>query len=320
MPPEARGNEAPRAEEKETFELATEREASSRRAVDSAVALVKERFEDNPDEKERLPFHNVEHTRSVIRRAEAVVDAVARALPGEVTERDKALARIAAAFHDTVQEWEPNATEDQNGPKVMRRRFITKNEAASVVLAVGHMQEANAEWKGRGMEGEIYTEEDMRIVADAIDSTVPGFDPEMKTVVQPNLSKESSLVARAVALADLGEAGTDAEAYARNGDALFREENLDVLDAVKDTASLSSERKEQLRKRMLGWSKFQPSFARGRKALLDKEREGLPDAARAEVAKLFTEFDGSIGLADEIAKRRETMNFEELAKDMGYTL
>ena len=71
---------------------------------------------------------------------------------------------------------------------------------------------------------------------------------------------------------------------------------------------------------MVGWSRSQADFARGRQALLDKELEGLPEAAAAAVKAMFTEFEKSIAGAEGKAARRETMTFEELAADMGYEM
>jgi hypothetical protein len=81
---------------------------------------------------------------------------------------------------------------------------------------------------------------------------------------------------------------------------------------------LSDAQKEYFRKRMLGWSKFQPKFAAGRKARLETELEGLPETAAAEVRKLFDKFDATVEAASAVAARRENMTFEQMLADMGY--
>lgn len=296
----------------ETPERKPEAELAADAAVEAALRAIEEDFERAEDPRERLPFHGVEHTSGVIARTEAILSAIRNAAPEMVDDRVVALARIAASHHDLVQKWEPNEMADGDQKKVMRKRFTAENEAMSAEAALNFMRAWNEE------HGTAFGEDDMEVVRESIDATVPGFDPQKMTVIQPRLKAESSVIARAVALADLGEAGMDAEAYLKGGDALFREENLDVLEAASNPESLTDAQKEAMRKRMLGWSKFQPSFARGRMALLEQELASLPEAAREEVKKLFTQFDRSIEGAEAKAKARETMTFEALLTDMGY--
>jgi len=149
----------------------------------------------------------------------------------------------------------------------MRKRFTVDNEKASADVAIEFMNQINQE-----VGTQVFSKDDKNTIREAIDATIPGFDPEKGTVVQPNMNEQSSLVARAVGLADLGTAGMDGpKAFLPEGDALFREENLDILEALKNPKNISGDQKEYYRKRMLGWSKFQPKFANGRKDLLEKE-------------------------------------------------
>lgn len=296
----------------------------------AAIDLLRARFEDVADEKERLPFHNADHSVGVSVRTRKILEAIERGAPELVDERTIEIGQLAAVFHDSVQVWEPNAIKDGEFTKVMRKRLASPadakaagqggyegNEAASAAEAVKFMDGYDAKRRAEGLP-EVFTDEDKQVIRRAIDATIPGFDPEKGTVVQPRLVKESAVITRAVALADLGESGMDPDKYLVAGDALFREENLDILDASKDLSTLSDAQKEYFRKRMLGWSKFQPKFAAGRKARLEQELEGLPEAAAAEVRKLFGKFDESVSGAAEIAAKREGMTFEQLLADMGY--
>lgn len=297
----------------------------------AAIELLRARFEDVEDDKEKLPFHNAGHSVGVAARTRKILEAIERGAPELVDERTVEIGQLAAIFHDSVQKWVPVETKEGDFTKVMRKRLASPadakavlgaedyagNEAASAAEAIKFIDGYDAKRRADGL-AEVYTDEDKEVIRRAIDATIPGFDPEKGTVVQPRLVKESSVITRAVALSDLGESGMDPEGYLKAGDALFREENLDILEASKDPKGLSDAQKEYYRKRMLGWSKFQPKFAAGRKARLEQELEGLPEAAAAEVRKLFTKFDESVEGAAAAAAKRENMTFDELMADMGY--
>ncbi|HSD12976.1 MAG TPA: hypothetical protein VLC10_05440 [Patescibacteria group bacterium] len=306
--------------------------------IQTAIELVRARFEDTDSEKDKLPFHQGNHTSDVATRTRKILEAIQRGAPDKVDDRTVQIGQLVGAFHDTVQRWVPNEVKGPEGDvRIMRKRLQTPanpekndnpvdeatgkpyagNETASAAEAVAFIDGFNAKRREDGLP-EVFTEEDKRVAERAIDHTVPLFVFEKGTVVQPRLKEESDIISRAVALADLGEAGMNPEGFESAGDLLFREENLDILDASKDPKALSDAQKEFYRKRMLGWSKFQPKFAAGRKAELEKELAGLPEAAAAEVRKLFTRFDESIAAVNAVAARRETMTFEELLKDMGY--
>ena len=279
-----------------------------------AVNLVEERFDNNPDERNKLDFHNTQHTNDIIRRTKSILFALEKI--GFASRRDVEIGVLAAAFHDTTQKWEGNVVQDGLWSKVIRKRFTGENENVSAEEAVAFMKKANQE-AGK----EIFSLRDIDAVREAISATIPGFNPELKTVIQPNLNERSSVVARALALADIGAAGMDGpEAFCREGDAVFREENLDIMDKLKNINALSDKEKKYFRERMLNWTKFQSNFAKGRKALLETELQGILELARDEVKKLFKEFDRSIETVEKSAEKRQSLSFEELARDMGYKI
>lgn len=280
--------------------------------INQALSTIKERYEDAPKERDALPFHNVNHTEGVIRRTEAVLSAIREADPSLVSEHDIAMGRLAGAYHDTVQRWEENKIPDGQFTKVLRRRFAGDNEKASADEGIAFMNEV---WN----EGDaIFSEEDKAVMREAIDVTEPGWDPINKTVMQPQLKEESSLIARAVALADLGTAGMDGpRAFTNEGSALFKEENLDILDSIR-SVQISEDQKRYFQQRMVGWLKSQAGFARGRQVRLPIELHAIPEHARYAVVHLFSKFDNSIRAAEEVARRAEAMNFEDLAHYMGY--
>src|SRR3989338_3949212 len=254
--------------------------------VNTALQMVAERFEQAPDPKNKLEVHTPRHTGDVIRRFDAVIDAIRTADPSLVDDRSHAVGRFAAAHHDTVQNWEPaeapsKVPGEEGLVAVMRKRFAGADEAASTAGAFAIMDKANED-----AGTELFTDEDRRMIAGGHDATVPGFNPEKGTVVQPKLNEQSSIVERAIALADLGTAGIDGkERYLPEGDALFREENLDIAEAVQNPSSLSPQQKAFFTRRMLGWSQFQGKFAAGRKAMLEEELRPLPPQARKAVER-----------------------------------
>ncbi len=286
-----------------TFEQAVEL------GVQNALTRVKQRFEQAENPFDNLAYHNTIHTETVIRRTKIILETIEKAVPGSLTKRLIMLGEYIAANHDTVQEYE--ILEQEDGTKI-RNRFTEKNEAASSEEAIQHI---------RAIDAELLTSEEEKLVREAIDATVPEYNPELGTVVQPSLTKHSELVIRALALADLGAAGMDEpDSFISEGDANFREENIDITDALEHPENLSDAQKDFFKKRMLDWSNGQSNFAKGRKALLDKELDGLPEEAQRAVAGLFNKFDENIQNSQERNDVRKDMSFEELARDFGYNI
>jgi hypothetical protein len=272
--------------------------------ITHALSLIRARFEDNPDPDEVMAFHCVRHTIGVIRRTDALLRAMG------ATEPECELGMLAAAFHDTVQRWEPNATADG---KVMRKRFSGQNETDSAAEAVEWMVNA----------GGFFRPADCDLVTQAILATIPGWDAENQTVSQPNLTPDSPPVARAVALSDLGTGGMDGAIFAMTGDQLFIEENLDIARALrscKTRADLAAAVLERYKERMLVWSRSQVTFVRGRRARLETEMGDLSSTAKDAVRALFSAFDAAITAAAEVVTAREILSPWEVARSMGYTI
>ncbi len=297
------GNEGPPI----TFEEAV------RMVKDEALRLITERFQN----KEHLDYHNVGHTNNVIRRTSKILEAIAEAEPGVLDERRRRLGELVAAWHDTVQDYTTEIVTAGTLVGEMRKRFTAENEKASADEAAAFMTDVRRKSGNQA----LFSEEDIESVRQGIHVTIPDFHPEHKTVFYSNLTEESGLVARAVALADLGTAGMDGpDAFIREGAEVFREDNIDVTKAFRHPETLSAAHKEFFRNRMIEWSRGQERFAAGRKALLDGELKGLSEPAQEAVRKLFDKFDDSIAAAKERTELRKEMPFDELARDFGYEL
>jgi len=296
------------------------------RGIAEAIRRVSDRFEKAKNPQDNLEFHNTDHTEGdVVPRTERILQLL-KENGVQVSERDVLIGKLAAAWHDVIQKWEPVATEKNGITKTIRKRALGDNERASAEEVIAYAKEMSEE-----AQREIFSEEDLQKIRAAIDATIPGFsvanpeapaEEQAKTVNQPNLKEDSPLVARAVALADLGSAGMGGpESFRRDGDTLFREENLDIMQKLARIHELPNEERESIRARILGWSKFQAEFARGREMLLQKELAPIePEGAREAVKKLFNQFEASITTARETAARRETLSFEDLVKDIGYSI
>ena len=286
------------------------REEAISTAIERAREKVQLSYEQSSNPEDRLSFHNSTHTNDVIRRIELIVNTIKTAEPALVTPQVADRAKIAGAFHDTVQNWTPK--EDKG--RVMRNRAVGKNEKASGNLAAEYLAEAN-----RKSRQEIFTSEDARVIREAIDATVPGWNPALGTVVQPNVEAESTLVARVLALADINGAGIDGgAAYLRDSDILFREENLDIARAFGQSDAISPEAQAAFRERMLAWERGQVVFAEGRKSAFGQEIKVFSEPIQEQLRILFNKFDESIHMQKERLAKRTEMSFGELAEDMGY--
>jgi hypothetical protein len=280
----------------------------------AALQTVRVRFERSPNAIDRLPYHNTFHTKGVIRRAGSVLSAMQQGDPTAGSARDIQLAQLAAAYHDTVQDWQEERREQEGFTVVRRKRFIGRNEEASAQEALLFMQHVN-ERQGE----ELFTMSDRRVVREAILATVPSFDARRGTVVQNNVSSQSPLLVRAVALADIGSAGMDGKKMIhKEGDALFREENLDVLETAANFQKVPAAQRESLRRRILDAQTSQINFVKGRRVLLDAELEDIP--GKKNVKRLFGKFDESIGYLERLRNKRTNMSIDELLQDIGYRI
>jgi hypothetical protein len=269
-----------------------------------ALGLVRSRFEGNSNPDNDMPFHNVEHTEGVIRRTQALL----RAMNADPEEYDAGV--LGAAFHDVVQRWEENNTADG---KCLRKRFVVQNETDSAAEGVAWMKATGG-----------FSDAQCDLMTRAILGTVPSWDPENKTVSQPRVPADATPAVRAVAMSDLGIPGMDGGGdFVRTGDALFREENLDVnraLRACQSRSGIAPEALEAYKARIMGWCRGQISYARGRRARLAIELGELSGAARAAVEALFGRFDDSIAAAEEAVRQRDAMAPWEVLRATGYSV
>lgn len=134
-------------------------------------------------------------------------------------------------------------------------------------------------------------------------------------VFQPNLNQKSSLVARAVALADLGTAGLESsKRYFQDAIALFHEDNIDFEDLVKQAGA---NHKDNLTTRMRNYLNFQKDFISTRKDSLKQELDGLNDQQKQAVTSLFHNFDSAAEEIEKLGKINE-ISYDRLLELFSY--
>ncbi len=280
-----------------------------------ALDYIDARYDNPPDSRQKLPYHGAFHTTSVVSRVERILRAVQAANPELVSERDIQIGTIAASFHDVVQHWGEGTSQIADMPAVTMKRKTGFNEEASAFMARKHMAEAN-EREGK----ELFTEVDMATVTEAIMGTVPGFDVQLRTVVQPNVTEESSIITKALALADLGGPAMDGpETYQWEGDSLFQEMNLDVRYTKDRGVPIAKIYEDAVKKRALEWTASQAEFAYGR-AVRFHQTEVLwfPEEARNAVGAIFSSYNETVLAAQDVFERRSSMSCTEILVDMGF--
>ncbi len=140
------------------------------------------------------------------------------------------------------------------------------------------------------------TDEDIKIIRDAIAATICAYDSTEQAIYQPDLynpHKSLSPVARILSLADIGALGIDGvEVYHQEGSLLVLEENLDLIPLILDGTiySLKSndfELYQNIQKRLLNRCRFQVNFAKSRAARLEREIADFPEGAISTLHEVF---------------------------------
>ena len=272
------------------------------RGIDLALGLVRVRFDRAEEPLERLPYHRENHTRMVVKGTQRILETIARVAPELVGTKEVYLGCFAAGFHDTVQKWQ-----EKEG---IRKRTTGANEEKSFNDATFFMRSENEAGKG-----EVFSKSDVALVKEAILGTIPTFDAGLGTVVQKNVSRDSSPIARAVALADLNTFGLEPEIAVEESRRLFREENLDVF---KDVLATDFSRGAIYKTRMITWLKDQVTFTQARQVRLGQELEGFPDQVRVALQELFAGFPQAIENLEKEVELASQEEFPALVARFGY--
>lgn len=268
------------------------------RAFEHAIALLEKRYGADAGNN-RLAFHNAWHTDCVVGRTKCIAIALG------LTEREIGLALVAASCHDLIQKWE--RIERADGA-IVRQRMVRINEMESAQEAVAWM---------RHVSGETFTAAELDLVSDAILVTIPAWDAAKGTVVQRRLLPNSHGVIRAVALADIASPGMDSGEFLLNTYRLFIEDNLDVAECVYDTTCVpGAELQQKWLERFRAFVQNQVSFARGRQALFEAELGDIDAAAKGRVRALFSQFDASIAVTEQLMKKSLDDTYQDMMNQL----
>jgi hypothetical protein len=313
------------AEAEKSPELIALRSAADRLIL-KAEEHIRKSFEESAG-RDMLNYHNRQHTRDVVKNAREILQAI-RDGGMDVSDRDMILVEIAAASHDLIQQYravETPATlkSQKDGETIERTRAarvrskLTKeestNETDSANLMIKWVREMEVE---DGVHPFTYlTEAEGEDIKASVEATVPGFDPRRNTVIQPNLTKESSPMTHAIAMADLSSAGRDPVRYLTEGDEVFVEDTLDMRGL--DPSALSQDEKDWYRSRIVAATKSKANFALGRKVIFERDIGGLSTAAKKNLRKMFR-FETTVRESMKLARKREKMDFDELYKAVGF--
>ncbi len=279
--------------------------------------------ETNLEEVERqarelgLYYHNAEHTKSVERRAAAIVRAICSADGIKDTSHLLALSSTAAVIHDVRQVFEE---ETPHGNPRSRKPGVS--EASSLKLFLDQRDEL-----ARQHGTQLISDDDVEVLAEALDCTVAAFTPE-KGIYQPNLSAETSVVARAIALADLGGLGMDGVyQFQEESVRVFLEENPDLVDQIWsseegriDLSKLDERERDVFTRRIKRRSWFNILFAKTRLQAFESELSGLSAEATQAVRELFSGFEEAVEDALALEQGREDMDLEELIESFQFEM
>ena len=251
--------------------------------------------------QKQLYYHTYEHVNNVQRRSQHIFQVVrpywevasSQDQPPISLPRMELLLTLCAFAHDMVQIFIPPTQ-----PHTARKRQPGVSEMATIDQLLEYINELNQQLTTSDQDSPArLTNEDLTIIRDAIETTICAYDTTEQAIYQPKLTQDNqslSLVARILALADIGALGLDGiKVYNREGSQLFLEENLDVIPLLLDGTihSLSAsnwELYENIRQRLLSRCRFQVNFAKSRLARFEREVADFPPDAISELThKVF---------------------------------
>ncbi len=249
--------------------------------------------------QKQLYYHTYEHVSNVQRRSRQIFQAIRpywevaspQQQPLTNPPRMELLLDLCAFAHDMVQIFIPPTQ-----AHTCRKRQPGVSEMATIDKLLEYIHKLNQQLqKSEPDSAARLTNEDLKIIQEAIESTICTYDATEQAIYQPKLYEENqslSPVARIIALADIGALGLDGiKVYNREGGLLFLEENVDVipllLDGTIHSLDSSNWEYENIRQRLLNRCRFQVSFAKSRLARFEREVADFPPDAISAVTHEF---------------------------------
>ncbi len=290
-------------DEQTSAEVLALRKKYADQAREEGLLHIKVRNAQAKSPRDNLTFHDGSHTSDVIQNGAKLLDAVRPHAPKTVTESYALLYKIAASFHDVIKESHHDSSTgqrvDHSGP----------NEVGSAKHAREFMEKAN-----KNEIVEVYSETDIQEVENAILATVIQVDGSK--ISHPNLTPQSSLLARTLVIADLGNAFMNKPfgEFVEQGKKFFAELHTDIFHA---SPYLSDDQKKDYLATMLGWQAKENDFLTGFEHVLAEQTKFFPPDAVPGVTALF-----DVAKQKDDAEMTENLrsrmrNPVELAEDMG---
>ncbi len=238
-------------------------------------------------QNKRLYYHTVSHALAVKRRANTIFNTIYPRLEPKLNpltlQRTRGLINIAAIAHDMVQEFVPSA---KGASPRKRQRGVS--EAATIVKLTHYIQNLNQQLSQADYPTLIgISNEELATLKEAIEATICHSGLFEYSLYQSDLynKQDLSLVAKIIALADLGTLGMDGiEAYIQEGILIFLEDNLDIAEFLNNDKN-SQKIPKNLKSRILTTTGFMVNFAKERKARFDQEI----DSFNPEIKNIFRE-------------------------------
>jgi hypothetical protein len=247
---------------------------------------------DQEIEQKQLFYHTREHVENVQRRTHKIFQVI---YPDEMLNADVHLFRtsllldLCAVAHDMIQVFLP-----QSQAHATRQREAGISERATIGELLAYISELNQCLQSDGSyRSAIITDSEIEVIRAAIAATICAYDPIEQAIYQPDLDRSIPIVARILALADIGALGMEGiQAYLQEGSLLFLEENLDLIPLLREGSldRLHMDNPavyENLRQRLLKRCRFQVSFAKSRLKRFRQEILGLPEEAIAALTDMF---------------------------------
>ncbi len=267
-------------------------------------------------QKKQLYYHTVSHALAVKRRANIIFNTIHSQLEPKLNplllQRTQGLINIAAIAHDMVQEFVDNP--DNTSPR-KRERGVSEN--ATIVKLTHYIQNLNQKLAQANYSPAIgISDRELTILKEAIEATICHSGLFEYSLYQLDLyhKQDLSLVAKILALADLGTLGMDGiEAYIQEGILIFLEDNLDIANFLNSPHS-NQEIPENIKDRIFKATCFMVNFAKERNARFEREIDTFNSQIKTILRKeLFKNLSqGNIENINALVPTTENISLQEL--------
>ncbi len=263
-------------------------------------------------QKKQLYYHTVNHALAVKRRANQIFQAIYPELEPKPPEITLDLINIAALAHDMVQEF---VTTEESPYLRQRERGVSEN--ATIVKLTNYIQKLNQKLEEANYSPSIGIDLiGLGIIQEAIAATICHSGLFEYSLYQSDLYDKPnlSLVAKIIALADLGTLGMDGiEAYIQEGILIFLEDNLDIANFLNNSYKYQ-QFPENLKNRILKANFFMVNFAKERYLRFTQEIDSFtPKIQNIFRKKLFKQLNPiTIENLTNLVPNTQNISLEEL--------